>query len=44
MKYDFRSRRLSGYDIFERSVTQVSTLLAQCFYSLATSKIDRLAL
>lgn len=36
-----RSFVLSGYDVLERSLNRVSALLAQCFYMLATSQIDR---
>ncbi|KAF0319970.1 C6 transcription factor [Colletotrichum asianum] len=36
-----RSLLLSRHDMLERSLTQVSALLAQCFYLLATSEIDR---
>ncbi|ETS79725.1 hypothetical protein PFICI_09578 [Pestalotiopsis fici W106-1] len=36
-----RSFVLSSYDALERSTVQVSALLAQCFYMLATSQIDR---
>ncbi|KAI0155598.1 fungal-specific transcription factor domain-containing protein [Pestalotiopsis sp. NC0098] len=36
-----RSFLLAGYDALERSPNRVSALLAQCFYMLATSQIDR---